>query len=79
MRIYVSYQGQNYLIPYEDTKASIASLKHEVIKRCLETTIDDESRYILTLSSRETIINDADMIATVLKDEDYLTLSEYLW
>ena len=76
MRVHVNYAGQTYLIPCEDTKATIASLKQEAIKRCLKKTVEDESRFILTLSAGDAILQDSDVIAAVICDGEYLSLSE---
>ena len=76
MRIFAKYRGKTYVIPCKETRASIGSLVHEVLRHCTDKNEVDESRYILSLTSCGAILSTKDMITDALQDGDFVTLSE---
>lgn len=78
MRIFAKYRGQTYAIPCRDPAASsVGSLVQEVLTRCnAEQSKLDESRYALCLNSSGAILSVKDTVKDVLRDGDFVTLSE---
>ena len=77
MRIFVQNGGQNYVIPCKDSTATVATLKREVLARCLARP-EDESKYYLVLRSSDAVLCDCDTVQDVLRDGDSIALRE-LW
>ena len=83
MRLFVQVGESSYVIPCKDTRANIASLKREVLARCVVAIPGDsaaaaaqKARYDLILISSGAVLCDQDIVEDVLQDEDTLRLRE---
>ena len=86
MRFFVESGGKSYVIPCKDGKESVASLKRQVLARCVAVVAKSEAaaasaqeaRYDLILKSGGAVLCDQDVVEDVLQDGDTLSLRELL-